>query len=41
MKDLVRQGYDKIYYAYRGDEAGAEAEQYLSWLSELTPLLTK
>jgi cyclopropane fatty-acyl-phospholipid synthase-like methyltransferase len=39
MKDIVRQGYDKISHAYRGDKAKAEAEQYLSWLSELTPLL--
>jgi cyclopropane fatty-acyl-phospholipid synthase-like methyltransferase len=37
MKDIVRQSYDKISYAYREDEA--KAEQYLSWLSELTPLL--
>jgi SAM-dependent methyltransferase len=39
MKDIVRDGYDSISYAYRGDEAKAEAEHYLSWLSELTPLL--
>lgn len=37
MKDIVRDGYDSISYAYRGDES--EAEQYLSWLSELTPRL--
>ncbi len=37
MKELVRAGYDKISYAYRGDKD--EAGQYLSWLAELTPLL--
>lgn len=37
LKNLVRDGYDKVSTTYRRDEA--EPDQYLSWLSELTPLL--
>ncbi len=35
-KDIVRQGYDKVSYAYRND---AYPLDYAAWLSELTPLL--
>ncbi|MUL39228.1 hypothetical protein BWI75_23745 [Gloeocapsopsis sp. AAB1 = 1H9] len=38
MKDIVRQGYDKVSRAYRSDK-GKNADEYLSWLDELTPLL--
>ncbi len=39
-KDIVRQGYDKVSYAYRTDEGDAAYSlDYAAWLSELTPLL--
>ena len=39
-KDIVRQGYDKVSYAYRNDEGNAAYPlDYTTWLSELTPLL--
>ncbi|MUL36843.1 class I SAM-dependent methyltransferase [Gloeocapsopsis dulcis] len=39
-KDIVRQGYDKVSYAYRNDEGNAAYPlDYAAWLSELTPLL--
>ncbi len=39
-KDIVRQGYDKVSYAYRNDEGSAAYPlDYAAWLSELTPLL--
>lgn len=38
MKDIVRQGHDKVSQAYRSD-LPEDAEQYLSWLAELMPLL--
>ena len=38
MKDIVRQGHDKVSHAYRSDK-GENADEYLSWLDELTPLL--
>ena len=41
-KDIVRDGYDRVSYAYRGDEAGADGAglpQYTQWMSELMPLL--
>jgi len=39
-KDIVRQGYDKVSYAYRKDEGNAAYPlDYAAWLSELTPLL--
>jgi len=39
MKDLVREGYDQVSYAYRSDKGEGDNDQYLSWLAELTPLL--
>lgn len=40
-KDIVREGYDKVSYAYRDDEGNAVfALDYSAWLSELTLLLT-
>jgi SAM-dependent methyltransferase len=39
-KDIVRNGYDKVSYAYRDDEGNAVfALDYGKWLSKLTPLL--
>ncbi len=38
MKDIVRQGYDEVSYAYRSDTQG-DFSDYLLWLAELTPLL--
>jgi len=39
-KDIVRRGYDKISYAYRSKDGDAYSHDYVSWLVELTPLLT-
>lgn len=39
-KDIVRQGYDKVSYAYRDAEGNAAYPlDYAAWLSELTPHL--
>lgn len=38
-KEIVRQGYDKISYAYRTDEGENMPSDYEGWLGELTPLL--
>ena len=39
-KDIVRQGYDKVSYAYRDEEGHAVYPlDYAAWLSELMPLL--
>lgn len=39
-KDIVRQGYDKVSYAYRNSEGNAAyLSDYDEWLSELTPHL--
>lgn len=39
-KDIVRQGYDRVSYAYRDDKGRAAYPlDYAAWLSELTPLL--
>ena len=41
-KDIVRAGYDKVSYAYRGegnDPASPDFEQYGTWLRELLELL--
>lgn len=39
-KDIVREGYDKVSFAYRSDEPHAAAlSHYEGWLNELTPLL--
>jgi SAM-dependent methyltransferase len=40
-KEIVRKGYDKISYAYRGDEEDASLAQYHGWLDELLPLLAR
>jgi SAM-dependent methyltransferase len=40
-KDIVRQGYDKVSYAYRDSEGNAAyALDYAEWLSELIALLS-
>lgn len=39
VKDLVRDGYNQVSYAYRNDKGNGDNHQYLSWLAELTPLL--
>ena len=39
-KDIVRRGYDKVSYAYRNKEKDAFSHDYISWLKELTPLLS-
>ena len=39
MKDIVRQGYDKISYNYRTDDGRHMPSDYAGWLAELTPLL--
>jgi SAM-dependent methyltransferase len=38
MKDVVRQGYDRVSRAYRSD-VGENAQEYAAWLRELAPLL--
>jgi SAM-dependent methyltransferase len=39
-KDIVREGYDKVSYAYRNDEGNSVvALDYAAWLSELIPLV--
>jgi len=39
-KDIVRQGYDKVSFAYRNDQSNAAFPlDYAEWLAELTPLL--
>ncbi|HLM61077.1 MAG TPA: class I SAM-dependent methyltransferase [Pyrinomonadaceae bacterium] len=39
-KDIVRQGYDKVSFAYRNDEGNAAYPlSYAEWLSKLTRLL--
>ena len=41
VKDIVREGFDKVSYAYRNDEGNAGYSlDYAAWLSELTPLLS-
>ena len=39
-KDIVRNGYDAVSYAYRGDVEDGGCAQYHQWLDELIPLLT-
>ncbi len=34
-KEIVRSGYDRVSYAYRGDEGDASSENYLAWIDEL------
>jgi SAM-dependent methyltransferase len=34
-KEIVREGYNKISYAYRGDEEDAHCKPYHDWLDEL------
>ncbi len=34
-KDMVRQGYDQISYAYRADEEDAALDSYHGWIGEL------
>ena len=38
-KEIVRQGYDKVSYAYRNERGGDEFSDYASWLAELTALV--
>lgn len=39
-KAIVRQGYDQVSYAYRGEEPVEELAHYREWLGAITPLLT-
>ena len=39
-KDIVRDGYNRVSYAYRGDVEGDDCAKYHQWLDELTPFLT-
>ena len=39
-KDIVREGYNKVSYAYRSDDHGESMSDYMVWLSELIPLLS-
>jgi SAM-dependent methyltransferase len=38
-KKIVRDGYNTVSYAYRGDEEDESSRQYHAWLDELLPLL--
>ena len=38
-KEIVRQGYDKVSYAYRNERGDDEFSDYASWLAELTALV--
>jgi SAM-dependent methyltransferase len=38
-KKIVRDGYDVVSHAYRGDEEDASSAQYHAWLDELLPLI--
>jgi len=40
LKDLVREGYDAVSYAYRGDGEDEDCVKYYQWLDELIPLLS-
>ncbi len=40
-KKIVRDGYDTVSYAYRGDREDESCQQYHAWLDELLPLLPK
>ncbi len=39
QKEIVREGYNVVSYAYRGDEEDQGSVQYHDWLNELEPLL--
>ena len=39
-KSIVRDGYDAVSYAYRGDTEDEGCAQYHQWLDELMPLLS-
>lgn len=39
-KNIVRDGYDAVSYAYRGDTEDEDCAQYHQWLAELIPLLS-
>jgi SAM-dependent methyltransferase len=39
-KEIVRQGYDAISYAYRGDAEDPHCQAYHAWLDELLPRLS-
>lgn len=40
-KEIVKQGYNAVSYAYRADVEDKESLQYHHWLDELIPLLPK
>ena len=39
QKEVVRQGYDKLSYAYRGDDTPDDHEDYASWIGVLADRL--
>ncbi len=39
-KQIVREGYDRVSFAYRGDDADP-VSPYLAWLGKLTPFLSR
>jgi len=41
QKKIVRRGYDKVSYAYRGEKSAGDFTDYANWLSELIPLLSE
>ena len=41
QKDIVRRGYDKLSYAYRGDDTPDDHELYSEWIGELSTELAE
>jgi ubiquinone/menaquinone biosynthesis C-methylase UbiE len=39
QKEIVRKGYDRLSYDYRGDETSDDFEEYASWIAVLTQRL--